>query len=66
MRQLSADTARCAGSHRAECNSCMRRLSPPHERQIWMGAWVMDDEQCPSHLPPSKAVFSREPAEDPK
>jgi hypothetical protein len=50
---LSADTARCAGTHRNECNQCMRRLSPSHERQVWMGPWVMEDEPCPYRIPTS-------------
>lgn len=59
---LSADTARCAGSHRPECADCLRRLSPPHERQVWMGPWVIEDEPCPSKL--KGTTTPSEPAAD--
>lgn len=48
---LSADTARCVGTWRDECQSCLRKLSPPHERQVWMGPWIIEDQRCPSRVP---------------
>lgn len=48
---LSADTARCMGTHREECQTCLRKLSPPHERQVWMGPWIIEDQRCPSRMP---------------
>lgn len=47
---LSADTARCMGAYRDECQTCLRKLSPPHERQVWMGPWIIEDQRCPSRL----------------
>lgn len=47
---LSADTARCMGTYRDECQTCLRKLSPPHERQVWMGPWIIEDQRCPSRL----------------
>lgn len=57
---LSADTARCMGTYRDECQTCLRKLSPPHERQVWIGPWVIEGERCPSRLsnsrPPGSAA----------
>lgn len=53
---LSADTARCMGTYRDECQTCLRKLSPPHERQVWMGPWIIDDQRCPSRLPVGKDI----------
>lgn len=54
--RLPADTARCAGTWRDECQSCLRKLSPPHERQVWIGPWVLEDERCPSRIPASVSI----------
>ena len=53
---LPADIARCAGTYRDECRSCLRWLSPPHERQVWIGPWVLEDERCPSRMPASVSI----------
>lgn len=43
VRILPADVARCVGvgsddeGWREGCDVCLRRLSPAHERQVWIG-----------------------------
>jgi hypothetical protein len=52
MRYISQDTAKCAGNpHLPECNDCLRMtlpVNPNAQRQVWIGAWVITDEPCPS------------------
>lgn len=47
---LPNDYARCAGTHRAECQDCLRKTSPSNsERQAWIGVWVLP-EPCESRI----------------
>ncbi len=45
MNYLPQDFARCEGTHREQCQSCLRnvRISPVHPealRQVWIGPWI--------------------------
>jgi hypothetical protein len=52
MRYIQQDVAKCAGNPALrECNDCLRMTLPMHpnaQRQVWIGAWVIKDEPCPS------------------
>lgn len=53
-RKLPADVARCEGRDEGhpyykECCECMRKLSPPQERQVWIRGWGGHGE-CPDFL----------------
>ena len=55
VRKLSADIARCSGRtethpYRQECEACMRRLSPPQDRQVYMAPWEQAHGPCPDKL----------------
>lgn len=51
---LPADIARCEGReadhpYYRECEHCLRKTSPPHERSIWIIGWGGHGE-CPDKL----------------
>jgi len=52
MRYIPTDVSKCEGNPALrECKDCLRRILPVHPESIsqwYMGAWVMEDEPCPS------------------
>jgi hypothetical protein len=52
MRYIPSDTAKCAGNPSLpECSECLRMtlpMNPDAQRQVWIAAWVIKDQPCPS------------------
>lgn len=51
-RVLPRDVARCGGNPiKVECDTCLRKLSPPNrDSQTWIGFWILE-ERCPYRIP---------------
>lgn len=55
VSKLPAGLARCAGRtpthpYAKECAACLRKLAPPHERQVHMAPWENAHGPCPDKL----------------
>lgn len=48
MRQLPADVARCQNKLCSKKDTCLRYLSPPHERQVYM--YRQDEDGCEDYI----------------
>jgi hypothetical protein len=48
VKQLPADVARCQNEHCSKRNTCLRFLSPSHERQVYM--FRQDPDGCEDYI----------------